>query len=113
MVPLAIVLSVAAAVADAAVAVPVPAQPAATLPAPVPPESARCPVMGADGQPSMPCCFTNDAFAGVCRVAPAPDETCESILRYLNTPNTVGKTYCRSTPIRGGWKQVVCPPGER
>jgi len=54
------------------------------------------------------CCFTNSAYSGVCEVVPAKDETCQSILQYLNTPNTVGKAYCGGTSIRGGWQQVAC-----
>jgi hypothetical protein len=54
------------------------------------------------------CCFVNPSYAGVCVVDPAPGESCSSILGYLNTAGTAGKTYCGSTPIRGGWKQVRC-----
>jgi hypothetical protein len=36
------------------------------------------------------------------------DETCASILEYLNNPRSVGKTYCNSTDVRGGWEPVVC-----
>ena len=55
-----------------------------------------------------PCCFTNDQFAGVCRVVPAQDETCSSILGYLNNPASSGKAYCDSTTIRGGWAPTNC-----
>ena len=55
-----------------------------------------------------PCCFTNDEYAGVCRVVPAQDETCASILGYLNNPASTGKTYCDGTAIRGGWVQTRC-----
>ena len=55
-----------------------------------------------------PCCFTNPRFNGVCQVEPAGDETCASILGYLNNPNSVGKNYCGNTPVRGGWAQVDC-----
>ncbi len=55
-----------------------------------------------------PCCYVNPNYAGVCVVDPAPGETCASILDYLNSPGTVGKTYCGGTIIRGGWKQVNC-----
>ncbi|HET7291295.1 MAG TPA: hypothetical protein VFM88_02625 [Vicinamibacteria bacterium] len=54
------------------------------------------------------CCFKNAAYSGVCEVAPAKDETCQSILDYLNTPNSVGKSYCGGTTIRGGWELVAC-----
>jgi len=55
-----------------------------------------------------PCCFTNEAYTGVCRVVPAENEDCAGVLGYLNDPNSSGKTYCGSTTIRGGWKQVGC-----
>ena len=54
------------------------------------------------------CCFTNSAYTGTCQVTPNSDETCKSILDYLNTPNSVGKTYCGETNIRGGWQQTSC-----
>ena len=54
------------------------------------------------------CCFANVAYAGGCRVTPAEGETCASILNYLNTPNSAGRTYCTSTAIRGGWKKKSC-----
>ena len=55
-----------------------------------------------------PCCFKNPRFSGVCQVVPGPDESCADILAYLNTPNTVGKSYCGKTDIRGGWTLVGC-----
>jgi hypothetical protein len=58
--------------------------------------------------PPAACCFTNPQFAGVCRVVPEADETCDSILAYLNNPNSTGKSYCDRTNIRGGWVQVGC-----
>ncbi len=54
------------------------------------------------------CCYTNPAFVGVCKVTPGKDETCDSILEYLNTAGTVGKSYCGGNKIRGGWQQVDC-----
>jgi hypothetical protein len=54
------------------------------------------------------CCFTNPQYSGVCEITPTKEETCESILKYLNTAGTVGKTYCTNTKIRGGWKLVTC-----
>ena len=60
-------------------------------------------VSGAD-----PCCFTNPRFTGVCSVTPGEDETCASILAYLNNPNSTGKAYCGGTTVRGGWTQVAC-----
>ena len=55
-----------------------------------------------------PCCFTNQRYSGVCQVVPGEDETCGSILSYLNTPNSTGKGYCAGTDVRGGWTQVDC-----
>ena len=57
-----------------------------------------------------PCCFTNEQFAGVCRVVPGEDESCDSILAYLNNHNSTGKSYCDRTNVRGGWVQVSCKP---
>lgn len=54
------------------------------------------------------CCFTNPSFTGACEETPAPAETCQSILEYLNTPNSAGKAYCDGTSIRGGWKPATC-----
>ena len=61
----------------------------------------------ADPKPD-PCCFTNIRFAGVCQVEPSEDQTCASILAYLNNPASAGKTYCSNTSVRGGWKQTEC-----
>jgi len=47
---------------------------------------------------------------GACEVEPAQDETCASILEYLNNLQSQGKNYCNSTNIRGGWKTVPCEP---
>ena len=69
-----------------------------------PPPSEATAQSGAASQ----CCFTHTNFYGVCVVVPGEDETCEDILAYLNSPNTVGRTYCNSSRIRGGWKQVDC-----
>ena len=60
------------------------------------------------GEPEAKCCFTNAAYAGVCEVVPAKGESCQSIRDYLNTPNSVGKSYCAGTAIRGGWELVAC-----
>jgi hypothetical protein len=54
------------------------------------------------------CCFTNEGYSGVCRVVPKQDESCASILAYLNDVNSSGKTYCDATAGRGGWEQVSC-----
>lgn len=58
------------------------------------------------------CCVANPRFAGTCKVELAEDETCGDVLAYLNNAATVGKTYCGTTPIRGGWKQVECQEEE-
>ncbi len=55
-----------------------------------------------------PCCFINDRYAGVCKVIAAQDETCASILKYLNSPNSAGKSYCNNTAIRGDWSSAKC-----
>jgi hypothetical protein len=54
------------------------------------------------------CCFSNPRYSGVCEVTPGEDETCADILAYLNNQASVGKTYCGSTQVRGGWSQVEC-----
>ena len=64
------------------------------------------PQLAADDQ--APCCFTNPRYSGVCQVVPGEGESCSSILAYLNNQNSVGKSYCGSTTIRGGWAQVEC-----
>ena len=55
------------------------------------------------------CCFVNPNYQGVCAVSPSESESCEEVLAYLNTPLSVGKTYCENTRIRGGWERVNCP----
>jgi len=55
-----------------------------------------------------PCCFENPRFSGTCQVTPGPEESCADILAYLNNPNSVGKSYCGNTKVRGGWTQVDC-----
>ena len=55
-----------------------------------------------------PCCFENPRFSGTCQVTPGPEETCGDILGYLNNPNSVGKSYCGNTKVRGGWATVSC-----
>lgn len=58
------------------------------------------------------CCFVNPNYQGVCTVTPAEGESCDEILAYLNTPLSVGKTYCENSRIRGGWERVNCPEEE-
>jgi len=60
-----------------------------------------------------PCCFTNQRYSGVCEVVPEGDETCSSILAYLNNPMSTGKLYCGATDIRGEWKLVSCDDSKR
>ena len=55
-----------------------------------------------------PCCFENPRYSGTCQVTPGPDESCADILSYLNNPNSVGKSYCGNTKVRGGWTEVAC-----
>jgi len=74
------------------------------------PEAASC-AAGARGEEPprpTPCCFVNPAYAGVCVVKPSKDETCASILAYLNNPRSAGKIYCNNTTLRGNWRLVVC-----
>jgi hypothetical protein len=66
--------------------------------------------LGAARAEDAKCCFTNPGHSGVCEVTPAKDETCATILTYLNTPNSVGKGYCAGTNIRGGWQSATCKP---
>ena len=56
-----------------------------------------------------PCCFSRAGYDGICVVTPGNEETCDSILQYLNSPGTVGKTYCGGSDFRGGWQKVKCP----
>ena len=58
--------------------------------------------------PPQKCCFTNAGYSGVCEIQPAKDETCATILAYLNNPMAQGKNYCGSTQVRSGWKSVAC-----
>ena len=55
-----------------------------------------------------PCCFENPRYSCTCQVSPGPEESCGDILGYLNNPNSVGKTYCGNTKVRGGWSSVAC-----
>jgi hypothetical protein len=87
---------------------------AATLePAPRP-GAASPPVCGArpaaSQEPRPHCCFANPRYVGTCEVEPAKEETCASILEYLNNPLSQGKSYCGNTSVRGGWKSEPCEP---
>jgi hypothetical protein len=62
----------------------------------------------ADAKAKPACCFTNPQYSGVCSVDPGEDETCATILDYLNNPQSQGKSYCGNTSIRGGWKESDC-----
>jgi len=65
----------------------------------------------ADGDAPF-CCVATPRFAGICKVTLAEDETCDDVLAYLNNAASVGKTYCGTTPIRGGWTEVECQEEE-
>jgi hypothetical protein len=65
-----------------------------------------------NAEKESPCCFTNTSYQGTCVVTPAEDETCDSILQYLNTPGAAGKSYCQTSRIRGGWQKAECPAPE-
>ena len=54
------------------------------------------------------CCFAHPRYVGVCEVRPSHEETCASILDYLNNPQSQGKAYCGNTSVRGDWAQVSC-----
>lgn len=73
--------------------------------------SLAAPSQAAEG--AQPCCFNNPRYTGTCEVTPAEGETCGAILAYLNNPSAVGKPYCGSTNVRGGWQQVACPSASR
>lgn len=59
-----------------------------------------------------PCCFSNPRFSGQCKVTPGPDEKCSDILAYLNAQNSVGKSYCGNSTVRGGWATATCEEAE-
>jgi hypothetical protein len=88
---------------------------AATLepgPRPQAPSPLACAAQAADGQDPRPhCCLTNPRYVGTCEVEPEKDETCASILEYLNNPQSQGKSYCNRTNIRADWKLIPCEPG--
>jgi len=71
--------------------------------------AALFPRRGHAEETKKPCCFSNPRYTGICKVVPAEGSTCSSILAYLNKNNSVGKTYCGNTRIRGGWTSVQCP----
>jgi hypothetical protein len=69
---------------------------------------APAPARQQDQPPPQKCCFTNTGYSGVCEIQPAKDETCATILAYLNNPMAQGKNYCGNTQVRSGWKSVAC-----
>jgi hypothetical protein len=76
------------------------------------PSPLACAAQAADAKDPRPhCCFTNPRYVGTCEVEPEKDETCASILEYLNNAQSQGKSYCNRTSIRAGWKLVPCEPG--
>jgi hypothetical protein len=78
---------------------------------PMAPVKAAAPQAAPAQEPHPPkCCFANPGFSGTCEVEPAKDETCASILGYLNNPMSQGKSYCGNTTLRGGWTSVACAP---
>jgi hypothetical protein len=77
---------------------------------PGPPAPACAASAASADEPRPSCCFQNPRYVGTCEVEPAKDETCGTILEYLNNPQSTGKSYCNSTAIRGGWKVVPCEP---
>jgi uncharacterized protein (TIGR02246 family) len=54
------------------------------------------------------CCLKNFRFSGGCRVIVRGQETCQNVLAYLNSFQSVGKYYCDNTTIRGGWSLGEC-----
>jgi hypothetical protein len=60
--------------------------------------------------PPQKCCFTNPRYTGTCEVTLAKGETCGTVLAYLNNPNSLGKSYCENTAVRGGWQSASCAP---
>lgn len=64
--------------------------------------------VGQDDPKPAPCCFNHTGYPNPCKVIPAEDETCDSILEYLNTPGTGGKSYCNGSLLRGDWTAVDC-----
>jgi hypothetical protein len=62
----------------------------------------------ATARQAVQCCFSNAAYAGTCVVDRIGDETCASILAYLNDPKSQGKAYCSNSTIREGWREVDC-----
>jgi len=54
------------------------------------------------------CCLNNYRFAGGCMVVARGSETCQNVLSYLNSFQSVGKYYCDNTTIRGGWSLSDC-----
>lgn len=64
----------------------------------------------AEERQKPPCCFNHPRYAGSCVVDLSSDETCGTILAYLNNPKGAGKSYCNNAALRGGWKAVRCKP---
>ncbi len=74
--------------------------------------STSLPEQDASPESRETCCFTNPAYSGVCKVQPSENETCSSILAYLNNPMAQGKSYCGGTKVRQGWAEVDCEEEE-
>ena len=60
------------------------------------------------GDGSTRCCLNNFRFAGTCEVAVGGGGSCYDVVSYLNNFQSVGRTYCGGTLVRGGWTQVRC-----
>jgi ketosteroid isomerase-like protein len=54
------------------------------------------------------CCLSNYRFAGGCMVVVRGSETCASVQAYLNNFDSVGRSYCDNTTVRGGWTVTPC-----
>ena len=63
------------------------------------------------GSSSKQCCFNNFRFAGSCSAQVGQNESCNTVLSYLNNFNSVGQAYCGNTTVRGGWTTVDCAAG--
>ncbi len=63
------------------------------------------------GGSSKQCCFNNFRFAGSCAAQVGQNESCNTVLSYLNNFNSVGLAYCGNTTVRGGWTTVDCAAG--
>lgn len=63
------------------------------------------------GNSTQQCCFNNFRFSGTCAARVGQNESCYTVLSYLNNINSVGQAYCGNTTVRGGWTTVDCAAG--